>query len=55
MEDWIVIYFHREDRPEGRRTVVTETRGAMRGRRVVRGREAECDAAIPRMGTTDAS
>ena len=40
--DWVVIYFHRDARPEGRRTIVTETQGAARGRRVVRGREAEC-------------
>jgi len=47
VEDWIVIYFHREGRPEGRRTVVTETHGAMRGQRTVRGREAECDSMAP--------
>jgi len=40
--DWVVIYFHRDARPEGRRTIVTETQGPARGRRVVRGREAEC-------------
>lgn len=40
--DWVVIYFHEDDRPEGRCTVVTETRGELEGRRVVRGREAEC-------------
>lgn len=40
--DWVVIYFSRDSGPEGRRTVVTETGGATRGRRVVRGREAEC-------------
>ncbi|HBK04464.1 MAG TPA: DNA-binding protein [Acetobacteraceae bacterium] len=40
--DWVVVYFHRDARPEGRRTVVTETRGPAQGRRVVRGREAEC-------------
>ncbi len=39
--DWVVIYFQREDGPEGRRTVVTETTGRQRGRRVVRGRESE--------------
>jgi hypothetical protein len=42
--DWVVIYFHEGAGPEGRRTVVTETRGALAGRRVVRGREAECEA-----------
>ncbi len=40
--DWVVIYFHRDGRPDGRRTIVTETRGEARGSRVVRGREAEC-------------
>ncbi|MGI9174618.1 MAG: hypothetical protein ACR2GR_04810, partial [Rhodothermales bacterium] len=40
-DDWVVIYF---DRGEGERqcTVVTETRGPLKGRRVVRGREREC-------------
>jgi hypothetical protein len=40
--DWVVIYFHEDNRAEGQRTVVTETRGEAAGRRVVRGREAEC-------------
>ncbi len=39
--DWVVIYFHRDGAPEGRRTIVTETHGPERGQRVVRGREAE--------------
>ncbi|MCZ7560765.1 MAG: helix-hairpin-helix domain-containing protein [Burkholderiaceae bacterium] len=42
--DWVVIYFHRDAEPELQRTVVTETRGALAGHRVVRGREAECRA-----------
>jgi DNA polymerase (family 10) len=42
VRDWVVIYFHQDSGPEGQRTVVTETRGALAGRRVVRGREAEC-------------
>jgi hypothetical protein len=41
-KDWVVIYFHRDGSPEGRRTVVTETTGPKRGQRVVRGREEEC-------------
>jgi hypothetical protein len=41
-DDWVVIYFHGDDGPEGQRTVVTETRGRLAGRRVVRGREPEC-------------
>jgi len=40
--DWVVLYFHSDDGPEGQRTVVTETSGPLKGRRVVRGREAEC-------------
>jgi len=40
--DWVVIYFSRGDGPEHQRTIVTETRGQLDGRRAVRGREAEC-------------
>jgi DNA polymerase (family X) len=39
--DWVVIYFDR-DGDEDQVTVVTEYRGPLAGRRVVRGREAEC-------------
>jgi hypothetical protein len=42
MTDWVVIFFQRDNQPEGQRTVVTETRGEAAGRRVVRGREVEC-------------
>jgi hypothetical protein len=42
--DWVVVYFHADDEPEGQCTVVTERRGELTGRRVVRGREAECQA-----------
>lgn len=41
--DWVVLYFDGRD-GERQCTVVTETRGALEGRRVVRGREAECAA-----------
>ena len=44
VKDWVVIYFHTDSRNEGQRTVVTETQGKMKGKRVVRGREAECIA-----------
>jgi len=44
VRDWVVIYFHQDSGPDGQRTVVTETRGPFAGRRVVRGREAECVA-----------
>ncbi len=40
--DWVVIYFYDDEHAEGQHTVVTETHGALTGRRVVRGREAEC-------------
>ena len=39
--DWVVIYYRRDGR-EDQCTVVTEQRGALRGRRVVRRREQEC-------------
>lgn len=42
--DWVVIYFHSEEEPEAQSTVVTETHGALAGRRVVRGREGDCAA-----------
>jgi DNA polymerase (family 10) len=41
--DWVVIYFEREGQ-ESQATVVTEVAGPLMGRRVVRGREAECAA-----------
>jgi hypothetical protein len=42
--DWVVVYFHTDSSPEGQCTIVTETRGDLKGRRVVRGRENECAA-----------
>ena len=42
--DWVVIYFYDHDHAEGQHTVVTETRGPLAGKRVIRGREAECRA-----------
>lgn len=42
--DWVVTYFYDDDHREGQSTIVTETRGPLEGRRVVRGREAECAA-----------
>jgi DNA polymerase (family 10) len=39
--DWVVIFYER-DGDAGQGTVVTESRGPLRGRRVVRGREPEC-------------
>ena len=40
--DWVVIFFHRDDEPEDRCTVVTERQGPLSGKRVIRGRETEC-------------
>ena len=42
MRDWVVIYYYDGDHVEHQCTVVTETRGDLRGQRVVRGREDEC-------------
>ncbi|MGD8570429.1 MAG: helix-hairpin-helix domain-containing protein [Gammaproteobacteria bacterium] len=41
-KDWVVIYFYDEQHHEGQHTVVTEGRGPLVGKRVVRGRESEC-------------
>ena len=40
--DWVVVYFYDNQHDEGQCTVVTETRGALTGLRVVRGRETAC-------------
>lgn len=40
--DWVVVYFSLDDGEDGQATVVTERRGSLTGRRVVRGREPEC-------------
>lgn len=39
-DDWVVLYL--EDEQQAQWTVVTETSGPLAGKRVVRGREAEC-------------
>jgi len=39
-DDWVVIYYKRDDK-ERQNTVVTETQGALKGKRVVRGRALE--------------
>lgn len=41
-DDWVIISFADDGHHDRQRTVVTETSGPERGRRVVRGREAEC-------------
>jgi hypothetical protein len=40
--DWVVIVAYDEDHHEHQCTVVTEKRGRLTGKRVIRGREAEC-------------
>ncbi len=42
VRDWVVLYFHSDRGGEAQRTVVTQMRGPLAGRRVVRGREDEC-------------
>ena len=46
VRDWVVVYYHTDASAEGQCTIVTETRGPDAGRRVVRGREAECRVAV---------
>jgi len=41
-KDWVVIYYERDDEPEGQCTVVFEKRGPMAGKRVIRGHERAC-------------
>ncbi len=43
-DDWVVLYCERAGKEEVQYTLVTETRGDLKGERVVRGREAECRA-----------
>jgi hypothetical protein len=40
--DWVVIYFERNSH-EDQATAVTATQGSLKGKRVIRGREAECE------------
>ena len=40
--DWVVVFWEDGAQDRGQATVVTERRGALTGRRVVRGREPEC-------------
>jgi hypothetical protein len=40
--DWVVIYYASDHHVEDQCTVVTETKGPLKGKRVVRGREQEC-------------
>jgi putative hydrolase len=40
--DWVIIYYYDSSHHGGQCTVVTEYRGPLRGKRVIRGRELEC-------------
>ena len=40
--DWVRVFFYDSENSEGPHTVVTETHGALTGKRIVRGREPEC-------------
>jgi hypothetical protein len=40
--DWVVVYYEK-GKGENQCTVVTESRGQLKGKRVVRGREKECE------------
>lgn len=58
--DWVVAYYER-DGLDGQSTIVTEYSGPLKGMRVVRGRETECEdhyatqALTPSTGSTDPS
>jgi putative hydrolase len=41
--DWVVLFYN-DDQSERQCTVITSTFGTLQGRRIVRGREAECSA-----------
>jgi len=41
--DWVILHVSHDKAPDWQCTVVTEMRGRMKGKRVVRGREAECE------------
>lgn len=50
--DWVVIFFTDPEGEDGQFTVVTERRGTLTGRRVVRGREPECASAYRSAATS---
>jgi hypothetical protein len=41
--DWVIIQSMHDAAPDWQCTIVTETRGPLKGKRVVRGRETECE------------
>jgi putative hydrolase len=48
--DWVVVYYYDDHHEEGQHTLVTESRGSLAGRRVVRGRELDCLGHYAAMG-----
>lgn len=40
--DWVIIFYHDDHHHGGQCTVVTEYRGKLAGKRIIRGRELEC-------------
>ena len=48
--DWVVLFFHDGDQVQRQHTAVTETRGPLAGRRVVRGLEPACERWYARAG-----
>ncbi len=52
--DWVVLFYERGGR-EDQCTVVTESRGVLAGRRVVRGREQECEQRERALSASSAS
>lgn len=52
--DWVVIYYEK-DGHENQNTMVTESHGPLKGRRVIRGREGECVAFYESGGGAPAS
>lgn len=48
--DWLVVYFRKGGQAEGRCMIVTETHRPLAGQRVLRGREADCEA-LPAPGS----
>jgi hypothetical protein len=43
IRDWVIVYFETDSYVEGQRTIVTENQGRLKGKRIVRGHEKECE------------
>jgi len=52
--DWVVVYYD-DDHQEGQYTVVTALAGSLKGRRIVRGRESECERLFQKNNFGDSS